>query len=51
MIFPMETSEKKKAWQMQKKQLFEEVRISGNPQYWQGARVGPGGSRHTGGGF
>lgn len=20
---------------MQKKQLFEEVRISGNPQYWQ----------------
>ena len=40
MIFPMETSEKKKAWQMQKKQLFEEVRISGNPQYWQGAVSG-----------
>lgn len=40
MIFPMETPEKKKAWQMQMKQLFEEVRISGNPQYWQGAVSG-----------
>ena len=40
MIFPMESPEKKKAWQRQKKQLFEEVRISGNPQYWQGAVSG-----------
>ena len=40
MIFPMEPPEKKDDWRKQKQHLLEEVRSSGNSQYWQGAVYG-----------
>lgn len=35
MLFPMETSEKKKQWEEQKKQLLEEILVAGVSSYWE----------------